>query len=235
MLGVGGPSCCKQSQWGVFAICSQDSEGRKAPRIKESGAATGPPSGCSKPPYENDCVRLLLKPNLDQSQPRAGGGLREWGAHLHEIELCVMWWANHWLHGNVNNSKWWNLSIYFPPFTRRMSVGAVNCCCDFPLGERQPSGQQTRNFAARIKFDRTEDASKRLMFNWRNISKHAKWVWLCGGFLQAGWLVWSFVGLTDGWLGLESRLITAEDFSNPNQPEMGLQKTAFRANVFIKV
>lgn len=35
---------------------------------------------CSKPPYENDCVHLLLRPNLDQREPQAGGEQRGGGA-----------------------------------------------------------------------------------------------------------------------------------------------------------
>lgn len=31
--------------------------GKRAQRIKVSAAAMGPPSVCSKPPYENDCVQ----------------------------------------------------------------------------------------------------------------------------------------------------------------------------------
>lgn len=54
-------------------------QGKKARRIKVNAAATGPPSVCSKPPYENDCVHLLLRPNLDQRQPQAGGERREGG------------------------------------------------------------------------------------------------------------------------------------------------------------
>lgn len=61
-----------------------------------SGAATGPPSVCSKPPYENECAHLLLRPNLDQRQPQAEdreggteGGKRSWfGA---DWELCMKW------------------------------------------------------------------------------------------------------------------------------------------------
>ena len=55
-------------------------QGKKARRIKVNIAAMGPPSVCSKPPYENDCVHLLLGPNLDQRQPEAGGERREGSA-----------------------------------------------------------------------------------------------------------------------------------------------------------
>lgn len=58
-----------------------------------NAAATGPPSVCSKPPYENDCVHLLLRPNLDQRQPQAGGEHREGGGVGlgADWELCMKW------------------------------------------------------------------------------------------------------------------------------------------------
>lgn len=41
------------------------------------------------------------------------------------------------MHGNVNNNKWGNLSIYFSPLHWRCQyqIGAANLWCDFQLGE----------------------------------------------------------------------------------------------------
>lgn len=38
------------------------------------GGGRGHTSVCSKPPYENECTRLLLGPHLDQRQPCVEGG-----------------------------------------------------------------------------------------------------------------------------------------------------------------
>lgn len=57
-----------------------------------SAAATGPPSVCSKPPYENDCVHLTEAKFRSKATPgRRGmqGGGRGWfGA---DWELCMKW------------------------------------------------------------------------------------------------------------------------------------------------
>lgn len=58
---------------------------KKARRIKVSRAATSPPSACSKAPYENDCIHLLLGPYLDQREHWWGEeesvvGLRQTGS-----------------------------------------------------------------------------------------------------------------------------------------------------------
>lgn len=59
-----------------------------------SGAATGPPSGRSKPPCENDCVHLSAEAKF-RSKATPGGGRRAklvWGrlGVVHEMELCAM-------------------------------------------------------------------------------------------------------------------------------------------------
>lgn len=107
--------------------------GKRAQRIKVSAAATA----------LHQCVQSLhmkmtvyktsagakfrSKATAGRRGTEGGGTGLVWGRQgvVHEMEVCAMWWANLWVHGNVDTNKWGNLSIYFPPFTLRMSI--PNC------------------------------------------------------------------------------------------------------------
>lgn len=120
-------------------------QGKSAQRIKVSAAATA----------LHQCVQSLhmkmtvyktsteakfrSKATLCRRGTEGGGTVTVWGRRgvVHEMEVCAMWWANLRVHGNVNNNKWGNLSIYFSPlyWGCQYQIGAVNLWCDFQLGE----------------------------------------------------------------------------------------------------
>lgn len=100
--------------------CSED---------KSEHGSNSPPSVCSKPPYENECVETSAEAKFrskgaSRRKGREGGGGRRgrFGAHG---ELCMKWKFVRCAEqicacrGNVNNNKWGNLSICFCLFTPR--------------------------------------------------------------------------------------------------------------------
>lgn len=84
-------------------------------------------------------AKFRSKATLGRRGTEGGGTGLVWGRRrvVHEMEVCAMWWANLCVHGNVNNNKWGNLSIYFSPlhWGCQYQIGAVNLWCDFQLGE----------------------------------------------------------------------------------------------------
>lgn len=135
MLSVGGRPWWRRLRWGMFTRCSPGSEGKaSAQRIKVSMAATALHQCVQSLHMKMSVSRLLLRPNLDQREPHAGGEGRGetgavWGARgvVHEMEVCAMRWTNLCMHGNVNNNKWGNLSICFCLLTSRTSIPNGSC------------------------------------------------------------------------------------------------------------